>query len=294
MADSFDTWLGSLHNWLQTGAADLLANQKPPSDGGVAALADLCVAEAKKEPAAFKAIPVGAFDAPAAGVVVRLQRIGTVRGVNALDPTASLDFGDADIDVVYGHNGTGKSSFARLTKEAAAGRARSTIHPNVFAPSSPEPQATFVVQHDGQDVNAVWKQASGSVAQLRNLHVFDREVALSYVNDKAEARYEPRRLRFITALSDLSDRVRDELQRRVSALPSTLPAIPVSLIGTPLANVVSSLKPSMSDDDLRKKVQRAANHAERTQELEDALKAPDPAARIKAIETTISDIEALT
>lgn len=294
MPTTFDTWLGSLPKWLQTGAADLLTNQKP-DDKGIPALADLCVAEAKKEPATFKVVPAGAFDTPAAGVTVRLRGINSVKGVNALDPTAALQFGDADIAVVYGHNGTGKSGFARLTKEAASGpRARSRILPDVFAANNTEPQATFVVQRDGQEIEAVWKQSADPVAELRHLHVFDRDVALSYMNDKAEARYEPRRLRFISALADLCDRVRDELQGRVSALPTVLPTITVELAGTPLANVVSNLKPGMSDDDLRKKVQRAANHADRMRELEAALKAPDPDARIKAINKALGDLDALT
>jgi len=293
LSTSFDSWLSTLPRWLQTGAADLLTNQASPLEGRVGTLADLCIAEATKQPAVFKAVPVGTFDTPVAGKSVRLRQIQAIVGVNALDSSAALDFGDADMAVVYGHNGTGKSSFARLTKEAAAGRARGRIHPNVFAASAPEPQATFVVQVDGHDVNAVWKQTAGPVAQLQNLHVFDREVALSYVNDKAEARYEPRRLRFITALVDLCDRVRVELQRRVSALPSALPAIPDGLVGTALANVVASLKPTMSDDELRKKVQRAANHAERMRDLDDALKAPDPAARIQAVDKALRELEPL-
>jgi energy-coupling factor transporter ATP-binding protein EcfA2 len=293
LSTSFDTWLGTLPRWLQTGAAGLIADQAAPDAGRIAALANLCIAEAAKEPATYKVVPARVFDTPVAGRTVRLRRIHNVVGVNALDPKAGLDFGDANIAVVYGHNGTGKSGFARLTKEAAAGRARARIHPNVFAFAAPEPQATFVVQVDGHIADPVWKQATGPVPQLRNLHVFDRDVALSYVNDKAEARYEPRRLRFITALVDLSDRVRAELQQRVTALPSALPAIPSALVGTALANDVQDLKPSMSDDDLRKKVHRADNHADRVRELEEALRAPDPAARIQAIEKTLRDVESL-
>lgn len=293
MSTTFDTWLASLPKWLQTGAADLLTNQRP-DDKGVAALADLCIAERRKEAATFKVVPAGAFDSPVVGVPVRLQGINSVKGVNALDSTATLDFGGADIAVVYGHNGTGKSGFARLAKEAAAGGGHSRILPDVFAATTPQPQATFVVQHGGQDSEANWTPSAGPVAELRHLHVFDRDVALSYMNDKKEARYEPRRLRFITALVDLCDRVRAELNGRMQALPTVLPTIPAELIKTTLASEVSNPKLIMSDDDLRKKVQRAANHADRMRELEDALKAPDPAARIKAINKSLSDFNALT
>ncbi len=223
---NFDAWVGSLPKWLQTGAADLLVTGKP-DEGGIAALADLCVAESKGEAAAFKAVPAGALDVPDAGVTVRLREIHSVKGVNALDAEAALQFGDDDLAVVYGHNGTGKSSFARLAKEAAAGRARTRILPDIFAESTAEPEATFVVQHDGHVTIAAWKQSAGPVSELRHLHVFDRDVALSYVNDKAEARYEPRRLRFITALADVCDRVRDELRRRGNELPTALPVIPL-------------------------------------------------------------------
>ena len=149
MTTSFDTWLSTLPRWLQTGAADLLADQTPAVGERAGTLADLCIAEASKEPGAFKAVPAGAFDTPVAGRAVRLRRIHAVVGVNALDPTAALDFGDADMAVVYGHNGTGKSGFARLTKEAAEGRARSRIHPNVFAADAPEPTPPLLFRSMG-------------------------------------------------------------------------------------------------------------------------------------------------
>jgi hypothetical protein len=179
LSTNFDSWLSTLPRWLQTAAAALIADQAAPDEGRIAALADVCIAEAAKEPATYKVVPAGVFDTPVAGRTVRLRRIHDVVGVNALDPKAALDFGDADIAVVYGHNGTGKSGFARLTKEAAAGRARARIHPNVFAVAAPDPQATFVWHVDGQEGDTVWKQATGPVPQLRNLHVFDSDVACS-------------------------------------------------------------------------------------------------------------------
>jgi energy-coupling factor transporter ATP-binding protein EcfA2 len=293
MAHSFDTWLGSLPKWLQAGAADLLTNQKL-NEKGIEALADLCVAESRKEPANFMKVPAGAFDKPVAGITVRLQKINSVKGVNALDPTAALDFQDADMVVIYGANGTGKSGFARLAKEAATGGAYSHILPDVFAAITPQPQATFLVQREGKAVDAIWTLASGPVPELRNLHVFDRDVALSYMNENRETGYEPRRLRFITTLVDLCDRVRDELHGRMNALPTALPATPAELASTPLASAVLGLKPSMTDDDLRRKVQRSANHTARMRELEEALKAPDPEARIKAIDKSFGDLDELS
>jgi hypothetical protein len=82
---SFEGWLAERPRWMQTAAARLLGSQHPLEDKDINALADLCLAEASKNPvAAFEAVPAGAFTAAVASLNVRLAKIEKVNGVNAI------------------------------------------------------------------------------------------------------------------------------------------------------------------------------------------------------------------
>jgi energy-coupling factor transporter ATP-binding protein EcfA2 len=293
MADSFDTWLAGLPKWLQTAAANLLNSQKRPDEGEVAALADLCVSEQTGGSAHFTSVPVGAFGTPASGAAVRIRSIGGVTGVNALDAKAALDFGDASLGVVYGHNGTGKSGFARLTKHAANTRVRSEILADVFVESGPECGADFVIERGGVPAQLRWEAKSGPLPPLKHLHVFDTDVARFYITEKAEASYEPRRLRFLTSLVEISDRVKAELQRRKDALPSRLPAIPVDRAATQLASFLNQLSAKVSSDAVKKKLARDKSHVDRATALQEALKAPDHATRIEELKKALTGLDSL-
>ncbi|GEJ58843.1 AAA family ATPase [Anaeromyxobacter diazotrophicus] len=293
MPETFDTWMGSQPQWLQSAAADLLASQKSPDEERITKFADLCLLEAAGSKVDFPAFPANAFDPASQGVQVRLKRIESVAGVNALDPTAKLDFAPADLAIVYGHNGTGKSGFAKLTKHAASSRVSSTLLTNVFTAEQPDTSADFVLERDGAETKVSWKATAGPLPEMKQLHVFDADVARFYVTEKAEASYEPRRLRFLTGLVDVCDRVRAELQRRKGNLVSALPAIPVAVKPTQAGTYVANLKPSLTADAVQLRLKRSATHDERVKSIQQALAAPDPATRTAQIDATLTTLKNL-
>jgi hypothetical protein len=124
--DTFDQWLATRDGWLQTAAANLLEKGKPDATA-VKVLADLCIEEEQKKVIQPKQIPPGTFSTAQTGKLLRLLSIHDLQGINALDPSAKLDFEDADITIVYGPNGSGKSGFARLLKLATGSRKNAPI-----------------------------------------------------------------------------------------------------------------------------------------------------------------------
>jgi energy-coupling factor transporter ATP-binding protein EcfA2 len=285
--------LATLPKWLQTGASGLLHDQKLPDAPAVKKLADLCLAEETKEMGSFSSVPPGAFDVMPGGVHVRLQRIEALKGVNALVEGASLDFGDANLCVVYGQNGSGKSGFARITKHAANAPTSGNILSNVFNADKPEISADFVIDRDGQLTTTNWKFADGPIAPLRSLHVFDGAVAKFYITEKAEATHEPRRLRFITALVSICDQVKADLQTRIDLLPATLPSIPATLSSTETAKFLDGLGPKQTQEAVTKRLAILPTHEERKRIIQEALQSPDPAARLTAIDSALLKIKIL-
>lgn len=270
----------------------MLIQQRLPDEGEIRSLADLCIAEVSGAAAEFASVPAGAFEAAPSGTQIRVRRIDSIEGVNALDSSAVLDFGDADLVVIYGPNGTGKSGYARLIKHAAGARARTELLPNVFVALTSTPRAQFVLERAGVPTPELWAASSGPLDALRHVHVFDAEVARHYVTSKAEASYEPRRLRFLGSMAAICDRVKVDLEARKTLLPSAMPTVPADLTSTELATYVRGLQPKLKPAIVKAKLTRAPNHAERLKALDEALRTPDPATRIAVISKRLAALTA--
>lgn len=124
--------------------------------------------------------------APGAAQSVSLLSIGDLRNVNRLPSGANLPFGDGiGLTVVYGENGAGKSSYARVIKKAC--RARGTppiIVPNAFVSSAATKPASAVITFrlGGSDIPASWTNGVVSDSRLANVFVFDSFSADHYVS----------------------------------------------------------------------------------------------------------------
>lgn len=291
--DSFDQWLASRDAWLQTAAANLMERGKPDS-AAIDELADFCVKEEQKKTFAARHVPPGTFSTSQTGKVLRLLGIHDLQGINALDPGAKLDFGDADITIVYGPNGCGKSGFSRLLKLATGSRKNAPILPNIHSKSAVNQQAVFDISENGSLSTLTWMATSGPLAKLKQIHVYDSDVAKSYLVDKEEASYEPRRLRFLSALSDVCDEVRDRLRDRESKMFSKIPIVPIELTKSQHASFVNSFMTSDTHDSFKKKIAKKADHDQRRKRLQDAVKTSDPSARLSQVSSALKGLEVIT
>lgn len=283
MENAFESWLSGLPKWLQTAAADLVNQSRFPDDEGIKWLANLCIAEVQTATTGFSSVPAGTFDAEPSGARVRIRSISRIAGVNALADGSSIDFGSADMAVIYGLNGAGKSGYARLLKHASGSRARGELLPNVYSVASPDQLATITLQKNGSEQSLEWSGATGPLDELRHAHVFDSAMARLYMTTKSEASYEPRRLRFISRLVSICDQVGSYLEKQKALIPSAMPVIPPDLASTELARYIKALSPNLPLPTLRAKLAILPDHTEKSKALEDALRTPNPVVRSEAI-----------
>jgi energy-coupling factor transporter ATP-binding protein EcfA2 len=282
--DAFETWLTERHKWLQTAAARLLATGRTPSDEEINLLAALCYAEATKMPQAqFELIPAGAFSQPTIGKSIRIEQLNKVCGVNAIRNDTSLEFGSPNLSVIYGTNGAGKSGFVRLLKHACGARHKTDLHPNVFMETPTIPSAEIVISKNGQQTVLVWSLNTGSINELRNVHVFDTLTATGYVNGKNECTYEPRKMRFISALVSVCDKVKQILEGKKNALVKTLPAMPIEFAGTDGMNFISKLNQSTTEDAIAAECSFTSEEEKERLTLETTLKQTDLQQRLKEL-----------
>lgn len=240
--DAFEVWLAERPRWLQTAANRLITTKAVPNEKDLAELADLCSAEAGGLEAAFSAVTPGALAIAASRPLLRIEKLSEVRGVNRIKDHASLDFGSGNLAAVYGENGSGKSGFSRVLKQACGSRSKEDIHTNIFSKEGVSPQAVFHVSIDGQAKELNWTVEGGPLRMLRDVHVFDSMVASNYVGSPNEAHYEPSRMRFISQLIRICGGVSEQLKARKLLLSKKLPLLPPTLANTQGGKWVGSLR----------------------------------------------------
>ena len=282
--DAFVEWFSARPKWVQTAAARLAASRKFPSDVEIEQLTDLCVAEANGEAGAvFETVPNGMLGASVGTSSFKLSKLDKVVGVNAIRHNASLDFGNSDLSVVFGMNGSGKSGYSRLLKHACGARRKSDLLPDVFSSTETIPSCEVVISTAAGNELLQWQGDSKGLPQLRSVHVFDTAVAESYVDSKNEASYETRQMRFLTSMIKICDAVATRLIDRKSALPKKLPLVPLEYSETAASSFIAQLKETTTSIALNDACTWTLTDDELRLETETSLKKHDIAERIKRL-----------
>jgi ABC-type molybdenum transport system ATPase subunit/photorepair protein PhrA len=129
-------WAITLRPWQQDALRRLLEKEKLSSQDEEAILAILKAEYGiSSEPPAPEPVPLTGEHLPAPGSadVVCLKAVGNVRNVNQLVGGKRLDFAPAGLTVIYGENGSGKSGYIRILRNACRSRLSSTdgkTHPS--------------------------------------------------------------------------------------------------------------------------------------------------------------------
>ncbi|WP_249683419.1 hypothetical protein [Pseudomonas syringae] len=172
VADNFETWLNGRPTWLQNAARMLIDSMRQLNQDEVKELSRLCKFEAKGEAdTGFLTVTPGTLSLVANRPLLRIEEILDVHGLNAIKAGANLPFGESNLSVIYGQNGTGKSGFARLLKQICESRSKDEIHSNVFDPTRTPCRAQFKVSIDGKPTDVHWDIPSGPHKALRYAQV---------------------------------------------------------------------------------------------------------------------------
>ncbi|TCW46449.1 RecF/RecN/SMC family protein [Phytobacter diazotrophicus] len=248
--NDFEKWLNGRNRWLQTAAKQLIDNKRLPSVVELTELVRLCKLEAAKQnDSGFLKVAPGAFSAALLHRVVRVEELSQVFGVNAIKPGASLPFGAGNLAVIYGQNGSGKSSFSRLLKQLCGSRSRDEIRPNVFSSEEHTCSAQCRITIDGNPVVINWQSGAEPHPMLKYAQVFDSKAATQYMG-RTESSFEPSSMRFISLLIQISGMVSDQLGREKEKLVRALPLFPGDLTETAENAWFCSLKASISAEKI--------------------------------------------
>lgn len=220
------TWFSERPKWMQHAAARLLAGESITPEA-LKEIAKMAIDEALGELTApekpLELAILGAVD----GTSARLKEISEVQGIGRLNPRRPLQFGPSPITVVYGNNGSGKSSYVRILKHVCGARNKGNLHSNAYDSTEVGQSCKVTYQSSESDETLKWSAESGVAPELSTIDIFDTHCGDSYLAKEGEPSYEPRILAFLTDLAGLCDRVSArldaELQKRSTSGLTSLP-----------------------------------------------------------------------
>lgn len=248
---------------------------------------------------------------------VRLLAIAEPGDVNRLASGQTLTFEDRGITVVYGDNGTGKSSYFRIPKSVGRGRAakprrgreRPQILGNVYraSPIPPAPRAVLKVLDSGCPRDVEWTLGGPIVEALQDIHVFDQHAVPIYVDDDCSHEVVPFGLQVFDQLVELCRDLEADLQREAAAVQAECarlrpPITPTSEAGRFLASlthettaerIAEAVAWTEDDEASLARLEAALGDGRQLVQLTDSRRRIETArARCAALETTTSEAAA--
>ena len=207
---------------------------------------------------------------------VQLVAVKNLANVNRLAPGQELTFEENGLTVVYGHNGSGKSGYARVISSMVGARHQKKILPDVFANDSGKPSGEVVFSVGGDERSALLGQSPDP--DLKRIAFYDEHCGNSYLTTEAEISYRPSAVKLLEELADVCTGVSQVIEawKQEIKQPGLLPQVHSD--GSAEA-FLRNLSASTTDDAVEAAIQcppDAAEQLEKQKETVARLRVSDP------------------
>jgi energy-coupling factor transporter ATP-binding protein EcfA2 len=231
------------------------------------------------------------------GPPVGLLAIRNPRNVNALATTGNLTFSTSGLTVIYGSNGSGKSGYARVLKQACFARDKTEkVYPNTNLPQNEAgvPGAELVAVVGDEEHTIAWVNGTVEVPPLDRIAVFDHRCARAFLDNNGDFAYSPAGLDILADLGTACGRLRALVQKESGEhAPDVQPFSDLAKRTTVAGKIAAGLPGNVSEAQV---IGAAGLNAEQEEQLETVIRAlavPDPAAQALALKNQALRIQAV-
>jgi len=295
------TWTQTLPLWQRDAARRLLQREEGLLEDDYSELYTLLKAEyGLPNPDQLEPVPLAANHLPAniqAGETIVLKEIRALNHVNRIAPNQKLAFSETGMSVIYGGNGSGKSGYVRVMKQACRCRDQlETVHSNANDPLEAllTPEAKFEIIKQGQDEVVDWQRGVTPPDVLSMISVFDSRCARSYLTAEHDVAYLPYGLDIV---ENLARTVIPELNRRldeeINCIDTTMMAFNHLLGDTEVGKRISKLSEKTDPKVIRALGTFSQEDIKRIDELNKALAEVDPVAKANDLKRFVSRLKTL-
>lgn len=226
---------------------------------------------------------------------VSLTAVTDIARANAL-AEGPISFSPEGLSIVYGDNGCGKSSLARILKKAC----RSLVPGGPILPSIDEgrdlgpAQATVEFVSGASAGSVTWIDGARVSGPLDSVNVFDAACARAQVSRENAFSYKPTILRVFETMAAACTQVTAKLQSEHAALGGLAPEISQLELSedSKAGKFVTALSSTSDRDVLATLCNMSAEETQRLEELRQVLR-DSPFERSRSVEARVKRIDAL-
>lgn len=194
----------------------------------------------------------------------------------ALHNQGGLQFSNTGLTIVYGGNGSGKSSYSRILRKLCWSRNPSvTLKKNVFNPSSNQQQVDFIVEDNGSNINFSWTENSPSNPILNSFFVFDNDCGDIYINNENPTEYKPVGIDVLEKLVSTFGSISQAFSSSVASYNTQKPELPQNLLQTSTAQWYGTIE-NLQRTNVDSQIQFSQANIDRKQELTTLTTAQNP------------------
>ncbi|MBD8825730.1 AAA family ATPase [Pseudomonas sp. CFBP 13602] len=156
-----------------------------------------------------------------ASVSVRLCNIHNAQNINAISSESKLPFSHNGITLIYGENGSGKSGYTRVLKNACfAKHTEPEILPNVYKQDTGPQSAIITFIKNGEKQQWEWSPGK-TLADLAGINVYDSDCGKVLLEKNNQVTYKPKGVEIFDGVSAIAEAIREAASKKMrnSKLP---------------------------------------------------------------------------
>lgn len=181
-----------------------------------------------------------------------LTKLENIEGVNALTENQTIEF-SPNLTIIYGANGSGKSGYVRLLKNAFYSKAPEEILQNVHIDSGHKPiNAKFTFKSNNTETSLEFTDKDN--AEFEQFAVFDGNSVLKHLENKNEFEFRPAGLSFFADYTNAIIRVEQKLNAEIQTKRTGYTANDLSHLfdgNSEIKTLVQNLKAETKIEDLK-------------------------------------------
>ncbi|MGQ5513770.1 AAA family ATPase [Streptococcus anginosus] len=156
---------------------------------------------------------------------ILLKKLNHHSGVNALSDEQKISF-SSQINIIYGLNGTGKSSYFRVLNNMTGHAKLKNILHNVYSDSPKNINVDVEYLLDNTPKSSTWSNTS-NISDLRSIRVFDTEYTNNYLQKRNsdELLIKPYALSYFSEISELIVKIKELAEEKIKSDEESLPDI---------------------------------------------------------------------
>lgn len=268
------SWLHDKPNWLQE-AAERLLYKDDLDENDIIELVNYLKTDDRQERTEHRKF-TGLGKKISMDSSLHLISIGNIEGIENLSPRKPLTFGKGNLCVIYGHNGSGKSGYARILKKICGKPRAEELRPNVFKERPDHQKCIIKYRKDNDEKLVEWQVHESPVEELEVFDIFDKDEANFYINKETEISYTPPEVVLFEKLAKVCDRVKEQLQNEQDRLVRHIPDLPNEYDGTEIGKIYKNLKPDFNEEYIIKMTEWTDHDQKRLNKIIERLNTSNP------------------